>query len=307
MYPKIFAQCLLLFVLIIQAEKITFAAIADPQFKHEQDMSKYANNDSLSGRCYGLSKEKLRRCVSQINNRDNINFVITLGDVVDTVCDYTGENNIESMMDIYSSLNRPYYFVVGNHDEGTLEKKGVELLGIDEFSGSKEFGYYSFRKSGFRFLVLDTQDKWGNWEVSDDQLIWLRTQINSASHAEEPVIIFAHINIDSSETRGVALKNSEAVYSIINDYSNVIAYINGHHHVGDYWKGANGTHYITLKGMVERHPISSNTTYSVITIDTEKKTLTKEGFGWEESNVYSISTEVQSQSSLNSYIETIFY
>ena len=69
--------------------------------------------------------------------------------------------------------------------------------------------------------------------------------------------------------------NSKWIYEIINiieNYSNVIAFINGHNHSGNYIL-KNGIHYISLKGMVN----TSVSSYSILEI--YKNKLMLKGFG----------------------------
>lgn len=300
---KVLLVQLFLLLWSIHAEIITFAAIADPQWKNE-DLSKYEGGAVKTGRCYGLSQEKLRNCISNLNSMDNLDFVITLGDVVDVLKDYTGENNLLSMMEIYKELKHESYFVAGNHDEGEIEgKTALEYLGIDLLSGSKDEGYYSFSRSTFRFIALDTQDGRA-WKVSDKQLIWLNSELNDAKNRGQSVIIFAHINVYPIGEHGLA--NSKDVLDIIDGYDNVIAYINGHEHSGLYGLRDNGTHYLTLKGMVQRSPVEDNTTYSIITIDTDRKKIIKQGYGWESSMTYDMSVE-EYQSPISLFSEVLFY
>jgi hypothetical protein len=57
------------------------------------------------------------------------------------------------------------------------------------------------------------------------------------------------------------LWNAEEVISILEKFSCVKAYINGHNHKGKYGQ-KNGIHYLTLKGMVE----TESNAYSIIRI-----------------------------------------
>ena len=61
-------------------------------------------------------------------------------------------------------------------------------------------------------------------------------------------MIFCHFPVYPQNIHN--LWNDEEIVRLLSQYSCVKAYINGHHHEGNYGK-KNGIHYLTLKGMVD--------------------------------------------------------
>jgi len=85
------------------------------------------------------------------------------------------------------------------------------------------------------------------------------------------VIVFSHMPLrplDAAEN----LWNNEEIIEILENSSNVVAFINGHNHAGDY-VFKNGIHYITIFGMVD----TMINSYGILEI--YKNSLELKGYG----------------------------
>ena len=84
--------------------------------------------------------------------------------------------------------------------------------------------------------------------------------------------MFCHFPVYPADPHN--LWNAEEIISLIEEYSCVKAYINGHNHKGNYIQ-KNGIHYLTLKGMVE----TESNAYSIIHVHQDE--LKVMGYGRE--------------------------
>lgn len=283
----------LLFTLMIfqfsctQKPLLKVGLVADPQ---------YANKPTRGSRYYKESLWKLEEAIDTFNY-ENVDFVQSLGDIIDAEW-----GNYDAILPIYNMLNpgTENYHLLGNHDfsvDSTHLSSLLETLSMPDY-------YYSYSKKGWRFIVLDatdysyfsnplhhrdinkidsyydnTQDKankqsW-NSAIGEMQQNWLKEELASANSLNQRVILFSHLPI---RPKGNAhnLWNDYEIVDIIENSANVVAFINGHNHVGGY-AFENGIHYITLYGMVETM-IGS---YGILEIHKDKLVL--RGYGNQES------------------------
>ena len=221
-------------------------------------------------------------------NTRKLNFVIQLGDLINqNPADY------EIILPIYKTLKRPKYHVIGNHDV-ISQPDGAKLLKVWGMPAR----YYDFVCKGWRFIVLDTtgtnyegaqallqklKDKgapnaqpW-NGGVDPAQKAWLITCLKKAAQKNEHVIVFGHIPLFPFNAHN--LWNDQEIIDVFESAGNVVAYINGHNHAGNYGE-KNGIHYLNLAGMVET---PDQTAYA--TIDIYADHLEVNGTGREPSRI----------------------
>ena len=261
--------------------KFSFGAIADCQF---------CAGPNRGSRHYASSAKKLHECVKELNRHD-LKFVIHLGDFIDR--DYA---SFDKVLPIYQSLKMPAYHALGNHDFDVADKwkaKVPKRLGM-------QARYYDFKVEDWRFIVLDGNDvsfhaypkdsleyqnaglyyrentisspKW-NGAVGEKQLAWMRKILETAEEKGEKIILFCHFPVYPTDPHN--LWNAEEVISILEEFSCVKAYINGHNHKGKYGQ-KNGIHFITLRGMVE----TETNAYSIIRV--AENCLDLNGYGREK-------------------------
>jgi hypothetical protein len=170
------------------------------------------------------------------------------------------------------------YQVAGNHDFEVVDDKKSQVysqLGLSEH-------YYSFSKSGWRFIVTDGNDlsfysspenseQWlsskkyyddnnidspdWNGGIGQKQLVWLKSELESSETLGEKVVIFCHFPV-FPEDKTHQLWNSRELIDLISSFDCVKAWINGHNHSGDYGL-KNGIHFLTIPGMVNTSDTSA--------------------------------------------------
>ncbi|NMD02659.1 MAG: phosphatase [Bacteroidales bacterium] len=265
-----------------------FGIIADVQ---------YCPSEPEGTRYYRNSLPKLREALSSFKT-DSAEFIVNLGDIIDR--DYSSFGTVLDIID--SSAIRTYH-LTGNHDYEVNPRLRKHLpLRMP----SKE-GYYTFSEKNFRFIVLNgnelstygpgnksvvrkTQDyldalkKEGNinaieWNggISVRQFQWLMIQLDKAAADNEKVIIFCHFPVYPENIHN--LLNYKEVLSVLNNYSNIVAWFNGHNHAGNYGN-TNMIHFLTMKGMVE-----TENTNSFALVEVYSNRIWIKGYGREKSQI----------------------
>lgn len=234
--------------------------IADPQ---------YCDCEPGSVRYFRETLWKLPEAVDSMN-KYQVDFVVTLGDLVDQFYE-----SYDAIKPFYDNLEMPYYHLLGNHEFYEITNEQMTTLTVRY---NMPGYYYDFSYNGWRFIVLDgtelaeysrylhpelaaegdsvwnsvqgqiIAETW-NGGISKAQQLWMRSKIEEAASQEQNVILFCHFTLYPEGIQN-SLWNKEEIISLLNDYPNVIAYINGHTHEGSYgFKSP--IHYIGLKAMVD--------------------------------------------------------
>ncbi|MBL7076631.1 MAG: metallophosphoesterase [Kiritimatiellae bacterium] len=265
-------------------ETFSIAAVADPQYADVPVGWRGGGREPEEG------VNRLSYAVSQYNQRA-LDWGVIVGDIIDfDDIDYgnpppgtpsaTGTqdwSNADAILGAWDQLNILKYMVLGNH-EFYVPNKDVDGLS-KPYSVYRKFGfdqkaYYSFRHKDFRFIVLDgdfcylnfdpdlpeyqqaldyynalsgPQKTWWNAAISVDQRIWLMNALDESSVLDEPVVIMCHYPIHNPIGHH-SLLNSTEMLDIVNGYSNVVMWLNGHNHSGDYALEGR-RHHVNLKGM----------------------------------------------------------
>jgi manganese-dependent ADP-ribose/CDP-alcohol diphosphatase len=246
--------------------------ISDPQYCH------CSPSDT---RYYPQTLGKLRTAIDTINTYKP-DFVITLGDVTDRY-----DLDLDSILPLYGLLEAPHYFLLGNHEfesiEDSAKKFIVSKLDMPGY-------YYSFVRNNWRFLILDGTELltytiplhpelkeegdsvrlsvagdvnaavW-NGGISKKQQTWITQQLTEAYNLKQEVIVFCHFPVYPSGHRK-NLWNSEDIIELLESYPNVVAYIAGHYHLGNYGF-KKGKHYLTHKAMVETESVNSFSVFDI--------------------------------------------
>ena len=235
--------------------------VADPQ---------YADKPTAGKRHYRESLSKLEEAIDTFNHR-GVDFVQNLGDIIDIDWE-----SYDSIIPVYQKLypDIENYQLLGNHDfaiDSTHFNNLLETLSMPNY-------YYSYLKNGWRFIVLDATDysyfsnslhhhdtnqvnvyyentieksnnhHW-NSAIGEEQQNWLKQQLDSAEILNQKAILFSHMPLRPIGNQH-NLWNDNEIINLIENSSNVVAFINGHNHAGDY-VFKNGIHYITIFGMVD--------------------------------------------------------
>ena len=244
-----------------QGPMLKIGLVADPQYTDKPNRGTRYCRESLW---------KLEEAVDTFND-EGVNFVQSLGDIIDDEW-----SSFDSIVPIYDKLNLDIesYHLLGNHD---FSVDSIHLTRLLEKLSMSNY-YYSYSKKGWRFIVLDANDysyysnplhqhdvevidsyyentkdesnkQLWNSAIGEEQQSWLNNELDSANLLNEKVIVFSHLPIHPKGNMH-NLWNDYEIVRIIENSSNVVAFINGHDHSGGY-DFKNGVHYITLHGMVE--------------------------------------------------------
>lgn len=238
-------------------EPFRFGVIADCQ---------YADVDIKGTRHYRESVDKLREAVATFNDAD-LDFALHLGDFVDRFAE-----SFDAVVPIFDELRMSKYHVLGNHDFQMPLGELLETLRMPA-------PYHHFRRNGWRFVVVDTNDislyanpegsekyelaremldrlkaegavnaeSW-NGAVGGEQLAWLRRVLDGARFRGEKVVLSSHHPIYPKNVHNTW--NDDELVDLVTSYDNVVAWFNGHNHHGNYGFTA-GKHFVTFRGMVE--------------------------------------------------------
>jgi len=266
---------------------LSIGLVADPQ---------YADNPAAGKRYYRESLWKLREAIDTFN-AENVDLVQNLGDIIDK-----GWESYDSILPVYRHLNAGIenYHLLGNHDFAVDSSHFADLL----VTLSMPDYYYSYVKEAWRFIVLDATDyayfsnslhkhdtnqinsyynhtegksnhyRW-NSAIGEKQQNWLRLELDSAGSLKQNVIVFSHMPLRPLNT-AENLWNNEEIIDIIESSPNVVAFINGHNHAGDY-VFKNGIYYLTILGKVD----TMINSYGILEI--YKNSLVLKGYGNQKS------------------------
>ncbi|WP_428912037.1 metallophosphoesterase [Niallia sp. Krafla_26] len=260
--------------------------------------AQYCDCDVNGVRFYRNSLDKLMEAAKTFNQED-VDFTVQTGDLIDRDLP-----SFSTVLPFYNMIEGPKYHVLGNHDFPVTSDKVVDILDMPN-------QYYDIKYKNWRFVFLDTNDlslyanpvgsekyqqaqtmyntlnnnneinaqTW-NGGVSDEQLTWLRGVLKKAAQTNEKVVVFSHMPVYPANEHNVW--NDDAVMAELEAAGNVVAYINGHNHAGNYGV-KNGIHYVNLKGMVDTADTNS---YSILRI--YKDRLEIDGFGRETDRILTI-------------------
>ncbi|NKB68193.1 MAG: hypothetical protein GKR89_14120 [Candidatus Latescibacteria bacterium] len=228
------------------------------------------------------SLEKLGVAI-QVFQRDEVDFVVCLGDLIDKAEDKATElGYLAAMQQVLARYPGDCHYLLGNHDVATLTK--AEYLAR---CGGR--AYYVFIRGGIRFVVLDGNCHadgsdfnagdfaWDQAWIGAAQLDWLAGQLR---RGEEPVIILCHENLDDRSEAGVpdphVLRNAAQVRDVLEQSGRVRAVFQGHYHPG-LQRLVNGIPYIGLRAMVVG-PGLGNNAFAVVEVGADGR-ICGRGFG----------------------------
>ena len=234
----------------------------------------YAFREAKWGRYYTESILKLREAVELFNSL-NLDFVIETGDFKDQNEQPDHEKTLQYLKEVeneFAQYRGDRFHVFGNHDVDSISKD--DFLKIAPNAGiPSDKTYYSFKKSGFKCIVLDAcyrsdgmpYDKgnfdWTDTIIPDFELDWLKKEL---SGSDFPVLVFVHQQLDGPGDGNYFVNNSEGVRSVLEESGKVLAVFQGHYHEGAYNK-INNIHYITEKAIVEGSG-EENNSYCIATV-----------------------------------------
>ncbi|MDF3607310.1 metallophosphoesterase [Paracoccus sp. DMF-8] len=272
-----------------------FGVISDPQFAPTVP-------NATGTRFYANSLWKLDEAITELNSHDDLEFVVTLGDVIDRHWD-----SYSYIMPVYDRLKHPRHFLLGNHDydyPGEWFPSVLRTVGLPA-------PYYDFAVKGVRFIALDGNEistfalppddprhaiaqerlaklqeagaenaqSW-NGSLSDEQFAWLESRLTAAEQAGERTILLCHYPIYPANEHN--LWDSERIVELIGKHPTCMAWFNGHNHAGNY--GAIGKqHFVNFRGMVDTPDTSC---FAIVSVHEDRIEI--QGFGREESRTLEV-------------------
>ncbi|CDZ65292.1 Manganese-dependent ADP-ribose/CDP-alcohol diphosphatase [Neorhizobium galegae bv. orientalis] len=273
---------------------LRFGVIADPQ---HADLPPWLEMD----RYYANSLDKLRQAIGVLNGED-LSFVVTLGDLIDR-----GWESYDPVLAVYQDLRHESFLMPGNHDFFVAP---AQLGDVHKRLGMPA-AWHDFARGGFRFVVIDGNEislfstpeghqrhtlaqqrletllaegainaKEWNGGISDEQFAWLEAVLARASAADEKVVVMGHYPLYPENEHN--LWGYERLTDLFTRSGNVIAYLNGHNHVGNLGRTGN-TWYVNFKGMVDTQ---AENTFAVVEIFADRIEII--GHGREESRTLAL-------------------
>jgi 3',5'-cyclic AMP phosphodiesterase CpdA len=273
-----------------------FGVITDCQYADVDD------SYLIPERHFRLAKEKLSEAVDFFNEKDDLEFIVHLGDFIDHDI-----KNATVLNEITNRLKKPLFHVLGNHDfyqewPETIKKNSRDEL-IKQLNMPGPYYYEYFEN--YKFIFLDTNEigvieyeegsaeyEYGiniidklksqgkiyaqdwNGNIGEEQQLWLEKELNDARDKNLSVILFAHHQLFPEHRDQVLMP--ERITKFIDDYSCIKAYLNGHNHDGDFGV-YDDVPCITFKGMLD----TDENSYSIVEL--KENGLSVEGHGREES------------------------
>ena len=295
---RLYFKCLDYFVSYFLMMKlfITTSGAVYSEIQHNQESTKplfqfgifadaqFANKNTVGKRNYSLGDDKLKECIAELNQQQ-IEFNVNLGDLIDGN-GFNSLKELKQMLTICQESRAPIKHVIGNHCLEVDENSLLRELGLTE-------SYYAFSYSGWLFVILNSMEvsiksphnsvrsqeakkinekirglPSYNGALGKKQIAWLKDQLEGAEHTKAKVVIFCHqpVHVAASNVAHI-LWDSQEVLNLLNQYTAVKVWMNGHDHAGGYTFDK-GIHHITFPGMVETVP--GNNCYAIVQVFSDR-------------------------------------
>ena len=203
------------------------------KFVQLSDIHFLENGQNTTFKMTGASSQLLDDAVEQINEEQEIDFVMLTGDIIDKPF----EKELRAFLPHIENLKYPWYFAFGNHDRcvGGYLTTSVYMDMVKKSNKNYNFNkpYYAFTpKKGYRVIVLDniiTDKVTTQGYLGEEQVLWLKKELDKSKR--DTVLIFMHVPlIEPFTSPNHRLKNAVQVMSIIESYKNPIGVFQGHYH-----------------------------------------------------------------------------
>ncbi len=217
----------------LQAYSTAHNTSTNLKFVQLSDIHYMENGTNTTFKMIGASPQLLDDAINQINEKQDLDFVMITGDLIDKPL----EKELKSVMPYLTRLNYPWYFAFGNHDRcvGGYLTTSVYMDILRQNNKNYKFkkSYYSFvPKKGFKVIVLDdiiTDEITSNGYIDKEQFEWLKDTLDSSKN--DTVLIFMHVPvIEPFSSPNHKLRNATAVMNLLESYENPIGVFQGHYH-----------------------------------------------------------------------------
>ena len=242
--------------------RLRLGIIADPQYADRDP-------DPKRDRHFRQSLPKLSEAVEHFNAQ-SVDAVVVLGDLIDR-----GWDNLAPVLEVLDGLHMPRVLLPGNHDFLVEPDRLFEVhaaLGMPA-------PYHELRIKGLRLLVTDGNEislfapppgdprrteaqnrlaalkekgaanahDW-NAGISARQADWIADRLAAAEANGDDVILLGHYPIYPPSDH--TLWDAEDLARLVASSPAALAYLCGHHHVGNYAEHQ-GVHFVNFCGMVD--------------------------------------------------------
>lgn len=181
----------------------------------------------------GESPRLLDDAINQVNDEQNVDFVMFTGDQIDKAF----EKELRAFLPYAQRLNAPWYVTFGNHDRciggylDTLVYLDMVRNANPNFVFKKP--YYSFvPKKNYKVIVLDniiTNEITSNGYIDETQLKWLKKELDDSKN--DTVLIFMHVPVvEPFASPGHKMRNGIVLKQLVESYKNPIGVFQGHYH-----------------------------------------------------------------------------
>ena len=203
---------------------IKFAHLSDLHTSHKTAIS----GNRMHPNSFDLTKDAIK----QVNEIPTLDFVVITGDGID----FPNTELLKELGENLATLNKPYYYAIGNHDVSVDYSKEKFIKTLSKTNPYKTFNkpYYSVDiKKGFELIVLDgASDKsiTSKGYIDEKQLKWFDEQLKE--NQDKVILVFLHFPIEEPfSSHNHRITNKDEVEKILNKYSMPIAIFSGHYHV----------------------------------------------------------------------------
>jgi outer membrane protein assembly factor BamB/predicted phosphodiesterase len=170
----------LLLILCLFISSVAFAQIKPFRFAFL--------SDTHIGSPDGKAEEDLRRTVTDINNMNDIDFIVITGDITEL-----GTNEeLPRAKKLFDSLRVKYYIIPGNHDVGWSETGGMGF--ISTFGNDR----FAFDHNGIRFIACASGPyvRMSDGHIPRDAMTWMKSILDT-TNVNMPVIFLNHYPMDN--------------------------------------------------------------------------------------------------------------
>lgn len=247
---KLLKDCLYIFFVVVVmffvtdqpsfSKTIKFAQVSDIHYTTAREDNSY--------KLLSQTKPLLVDAIDQINKEKNVDFIAITGDGIDL----PKKDELYGLIKILNTLNRPWYFALGNHDtttSGELKKdKFLTILQKENKDFKFDSLYYTFKpEKGFRVIVLDGAKNKGvssNGIIPKSQLTWLDTVLSKSK--KDVVLVFIHFPLyPPFDSPHHEILNADELKAVFDKYKMPIAMFTGHYHMTKILKRGNFLHVST--------------------------------------------------------------
>ena len=213
----------MLFGLVHQAP--AFAKAKEIRFVQVTDTHYSADNP--------YSEKVLKSTVEDINNLNNVSFVVFTGDNINK----QNPEYLKRFIRIVNKLRRPYYIVLGNHDifrnSGLSKQQYMDIVKNYNLLYPTKKTNYVFKRKGYVFIIVDGAKEIipnNNGYYRKDTLEWLDKKLSK--YHNKPVVILQHFPlIPPKDIKSHRTYQADVYLDLLKKHHNVIAVLAGHHHI----------------------------------------------------------------------------